>query len=343
MKIGETIRKYRKQKELTQEQLARLLGVTASAVNKWEKGGACPDIALLAPIARALDISLDILLAYHEKLSQEEINNLLNELKERMKEEPYHEVFGWIQDKIHTFPNSEELIIQAAAVLNAYRIIKEVPDAEQYDEQIFEWLERGLVSEDEELRIMAADALYSCYLNRQEYERAEAYLQYFSLRDPEKKYRQAVIYAKTGQVEEAWRTYEELLYNAQNRVMMTLSGIYALNIQEEDFARAHYVADKIEQFARCFEMGRYYEVSHRLELAVAEQDKETCIKLAEEMLACVRDICNFTKVPLYQHLTFRETAEDYGETMYQMLLQHFRDEETFRFMEHDEQWNQIIK
>lgn len=38
MKIGETIRKYRKKSEMTQEQLAALLGVTASAVNKWEKG-----------------------------------------------------------------------------------------------------------------------------------------------------------------------------------------------------------------------------------------------------------------------------------------------------------------
>ena len=38
MKINEIIRKYRKEQDLTQEQIANYLGVTAPAVNKWEKG-----------------------------------------------------------------------------------------------------------------------------------------------------------------------------------------------------------------------------------------------------------------------------------------------------------------
>lgn len=345
MKIGETIRKYRKKSEMTQEQLVALLGVTASAVNKWEKGNACPDIALLAPIARALGISLDTLLAYHETLGKEEVNKLLQELKARMDKEPYQEVFGWIQDKIRTFPNSEELMVQAAAVLNAYRIVSEVPDEKRYDVQILEWFERGLMSRNEELRLMAAQALYSFYLSRQEYEKAGEYLQYFSDQNPEKKYRQALLYGRTGQVEEAYRTYEELLYNEQNRVMMILNGIYALNLQEKDYARAHYMADKIEQLAGSFEMGRYHEIAHRMELAVQEQDKDACIQLAGEMLACVRDICDFTKSHLYSHLTFAKTQEEneeYGVMMQETLFRCFRDDETFGFMTQDERWQQVI-
>lgn len=38
MEIGEVIRKYRKEKNLTQEEMAVRLGVTAPAVNKWENG-----------------------------------------------------------------------------------------------------------------------------------------------------------------------------------------------------------------------------------------------------------------------------------------------------------------
>ena len=59
MQIGEVIRKYRKQKNMTQEEMANRLGVTAPAVNKWENGNSLPDITLLAPIARLLDITLD--------------------------------------------------------------------------------------------------------------------------------------------------------------------------------------------------------------------------------------------------------------------------------------------
>ena len=60
MEIGQVIRKYRKEKDMTQEEMARRLGVTAPAVNKWESGASAPDIALLAPIARMLGITTDI-------------------------------------------------------------------------------------------------------------------------------------------------------------------------------------------------------------------------------------------------------------------------------------------
>lgn len=38
MQIGETIRKFRKERNMTQEEMARRLGVTPPAVNKWENG-----------------------------------------------------------------------------------------------------------------------------------------------------------------------------------------------------------------------------------------------------------------------------------------------------------------
>lgn len=51
MQIGSVIRKYRKECGLTQEEMAKRLGVTTPAVNKWENGNTNPDIELLAPIA----------------------------------------------------------------------------------------------------------------------------------------------------------------------------------------------------------------------------------------------------------------------------------------------------
>ena len=38
MQIGQVIRKYRKEQNMTQEEMASFLGVTAPAVNKWENG-----------------------------------------------------------------------------------------------------------------------------------------------------------------------------------------------------------------------------------------------------------------------------------------------------------------
>ena len=72
MQIGEIIRKYRKSKNMTQEEMASRLGVTAPAVNKWESGSIYPDITLLAPLARLLEIDLNTLFTFHETLSKKE-------------------------------------------------------------------------------------------------------------------------------------------------------------------------------------------------------------------------------------------------------------------------------
>ena len=61
MSLSQNIKKLRLEKEMTQEQLASLLGVSAQAVSKWETSETYPDGALLVPIANALDVSLDVL------------------------------------------------------------------------------------------------------------------------------------------------------------------------------------------------------------------------------------------------------------------------------------------
>ena len=77
MSLGKVIRKYRKIKNLTQEEMAGRLGVTAPAVNKWENENSYPDITLLAPIARLLGISVDTLLSFREALTPEEISGIM--------------------------------------------------------------------------------------------------------------------------------------------------------------------------------------------------------------------------------------------------------------------------
>ena len=60
LQIGATISKLRKEKGITQEELAKNVGVSAQAVSKWENGGV-PDIELLPKIADYFKISIDCL------------------------------------------------------------------------------------------------------------------------------------------------------------------------------------------------------------------------------------------------------------------------------------------
>lgn len=60
--IGNRIAKYRKDKKLTQEELAATLGVSSQAVSKWENDTSCPDISLLPQLCKELGITTDELL-----------------------------------------------------------------------------------------------------------------------------------------------------------------------------------------------------------------------------------------------------------------------------------------
>jgi len=62
--IGNKIRTLRKNKNLTQEELAQSLSVTAQAISKWERSLSAPDIAMLPAIARFFGITMDELFNY---------------------------------------------------------------------------------------------------------------------------------------------------------------------------------------------------------------------------------------------------------------------------------------
>lgn len=315
MQIGEVIRKYRKSADMTQEEMANRLGVTAPAVNKWENGNSYPDITLLAPIARLLGISTDELLSYHEELSSEEIQELIQIADAKFQEEKYEDVFRWIKKELELYPNCEQLIWQIAVMLDANRLVKGLPDSGDYDDYICSCYMRVLDSKDETLRYHAADSLFGFYMRKEEYETADRYLQYFSVQNPERKRKQAEIYQKTGRIQEAYKTYEELLFAEYQVVNGVLLGMYMIALQEKDMAKAHLLVDKQSELAGLFDMGAYYETSCRLDLATVEQDSRSTAKILKRMLDSVDHIFSFRNSPLYEHMNFKETQPEFTEKL----------------------------
>lgn len=122
MKIGAAIAARRKEKGLTQEQLAARLGVSAPAVSKWETDTSYPDITLLCPLARALGTSVDALLQFEETLSDEEVVRRVNDLlTAAMNQMPD----GWqaaeqqLEELLHQYPGCTALQYNAVASYDA--------------------------------------------------------------------------------------------------------------------------------------------------------------------------------------------------------------------------------
>ena len=73
---GAVIRKLRESKKLTQEELAEKIYVTGKAVSKWENGQGFPDIRLIEPLSKALDISVVELLSGEHICNQNRSSNM---------------------------------------------------------------------------------------------------------------------------------------------------------------------------------------------------------------------------------------------------------------------------
>lgn len=71
-RIGAFIAQCRREKNLTQMQLAGLLGITSQAVSKWENGLSVPDSSMLVSLAEELDVSVSTLLG--ETVQEESLN-----------------------------------------------------------------------------------------------------------------------------------------------------------------------------------------------------------------------------------------------------------------------------
>ena len=77
--IGETIANLRKQKGMTQNDLAEKMNVTDKAVSKWERDLSCPDINTISKLADVLDVSVEELLkAKKQDYSNNKIKDLIN-------------------------------------------------------------------------------------------------------------------------------------------------------------------------------------------------------------------------------------------------------------------------
>ena len=77
--IGETIANLRKQKGMTQSELAEKMNVTDKAVSKWERDLSCPDINTISKLADVLDVSVEELLKTKKQdYSNNKIQDLIN-------------------------------------------------------------------------------------------------------------------------------------------------------------------------------------------------------------------------------------------------------------------------
>ncbi len=140
MSVGTTIKKLRRDRNITQEQLAELLGVSTNAVSQWECDKTAPDISHLPVLANIFEVSADVLLeidiAKSKKQSEiEEFTAKYSELHSQGRTEERLNLCRIMQKK---YPNDETVLFYLMRVLQNGYVDESFDEIVMLGEQLLE-------------------------------------------------------------------------------------------------------------------------------------------------------------------------------------------------------------
>lgn len=128
MSFGETIKRLRKEKGFTQDQLANLLNVTPQAISRWENNSAMPDISQLVPLANVFRVSTDTLLEVNVKETEKQITGVIHKMLDvgilENSASANDERIEILRDGIRRFPQDNSLKKILVGILSAKSIIE---------------------------------------------------------------------------------------------------------------------------------------------------------------------------------------------------------------------------
>ena len=108
--LSERLKLLRKQKDLTQEQLADYMGVSPQAVSRWETAATSPDISALPMLADLFEITVDELLGVNAAAKQKEIAAVIAEAEDQIDRMITEGPIMKLREALNKYPNNDRLL-----------------------------------------------------------------------------------------------------------------------------------------------------------------------------------------------------------------------------------------
>lgn len=164
MYLSENLKKYRMKKELTQEDVAQMLGITPQSVSKWERGESYPDITLLPALANIFETSVDLLIGMDTIRAEETRYNIHKKAVAYQRSGDLDMAEQTYREALLIYPNKPGMILGLASTLAL----------KGETEEAIELMERGLpISINEKQKATMRAALCFLYLKAGRADKAE--------------------------------------------------------------------------------------------------------------------------------------------------------------------------
>ena len=171
IKIGEIIKKLRKERDVTQEKLADYLGISYQAVSKWENGTALPDITLVVPLANFFGVSTDELFSLNEQITDEKIKEYEEKSRKLFNFGDMPACIDLMRKALEEYPRNYQFMITLARAIqwNNVSIVFDNDINDKKSEEVIQYYERILEDcADDNTRQQAMQILKSYKENNEE-------------------------------------------------------------------------------------------------------------------------------------------------------------------------------
>ena len=115
--IGEIIKELRKQRKITQEELAELVGVTPQAISKWERDVGYPDITQIVPLSKAFGVSTDEILGVNFGDDEKQVEDYIFSSYKAIVTDGYERAIEILREAQSKFPHSYLVKVRLANTL----------------------------------------------------------------------------------------------------------------------------------------------------------------------------------------------------------------------------------
>lgn len=333
--VGNIILRLRKEKNITQEQLANMVGISAGAVSKWETGCSTPDISLLAPIARALNTSIDTLLGFKLELPDDGVRKIKEELTNIFLHKGYEKGEEVSKEYIEEYPNSIYLKLVIAGLIQMYSMMADDNTEEKMNLRMEYCLKLFYEVAESDSSKYVPSALFSIAnieMMLKRYEKSEEALKELSnsFIDPMVLY--TSLYRQQGKNDEAKKLCKSMLLHYLNQGMAMISILASIYKEEKNYNKSALYLESLNNIEENFKVGMNCSAYNYCKLNIEMNKKDVAGKWFKKYIdGCILAPYNYDNNPYFEGLKL-EVDEDGQKVIRKKLLESIIQQEEFKVL-----------
>ena len=361
MSIGTTIKKLRHERDMTQEQLAEYLGITANAVSQWECDRTTPDISQIPLLVRIFHVSADDLLEINLANRELEIEEFHDKIYELSQIGQTTEAFELARKAHKQYPDNYDLMYAYASHF-CYIVHDDSYTAEEKENfrteciKLLEHIVTGCT--EEYLRQNARSSLCWMYMDLGLIEKAEALAEQFPILCNSREFIKAGLYRGNKKITETKTLLFVLIEHLSDRMIHNArtdagTAFYSSKemraLYEKQIAFLHLIFEKDD-------FGFFYSDlwdTHKLLAESYANDnctEKTLYHLEEATNAIIRYIEDFYKKTFIHSSLLLKGYENSGKGIWYSSndnsateLLNYIKKDVFNFLRNNERFQKIIK